>query len=198
MSLKKFVKISKVSNLSDARYCAGMMVDILGFDIHQSSEDYVSPTLFQEITNWVAGIQFAAECGGLSSNEVNDITNNYQVDFIQTDSLDVASMLGTRAILNWIISSKEDLHSLKEWLAGSNIQHIILDVANESLTSDTDSLLMANTDINWITGATISADNIESLNPLWTGIQLEGSKEDSPGLKDYDNVMDVLEALEID
>lgn len=33
MALKTFVKISGVNNLSDARYCAGMGVNQLGFNI---------------------------------------------------------------------------------------------------------------------------------------------------------------------
>ena len=41
MSLKYFVHVSSINNLSDARYCSGMMVNSLGFDI-----DYVFKSIF--------------------------------------------------------------------------------------------------------------------------------------------------------
>ena len=37
MSLKYFVHVSSISNLSDARYCSGMMVDSLGYNLDENS-----------------------------------------------------------------------------------------------------------------------------------------------------------------
>ena len=59
MALKTFVKISSVNNLSDARYCAGMGVDIIGFDLHEGSDHYVSPSKFKEIERWISGVKLA-------------------------------------------------------------------------------------------------------------------------------------------
>ena len=36
MKSKKFVKIRGVNNLSDARYCSGMMVDVIGFNLNSN------------------------------------------------------------------------------------------------------------------------------------------------------------------
>ena len=40
--LSTIVKISQVTNLSDAGYCAGMGVEMIGFMIDEDSESYVS------------------------------------------------------------------------------------------------------------------------------------------------------------
>ncbi|MFM1835376.1 MAG: hypothetical protein RJA04_63, partial [Bacteroidota bacterium] len=48
--LKTLVKVSAITNLSDARYCAGMGVDLLGFPLGKISIDQ-----FTEIRNWLAG-----------------------------------------------------------------------------------------------------------------------------------------------
>ena len=39
MSLKYFVHVSSISNLSDARYCSGMMVNSLGFNLDENSKN---------------------------------------------------------------------------------------------------------------------------------------------------------------
>jgi phosphoribosylanthranilate isomerase len=51
MALKTKVKAGNITNLSDARYCAGMGVDWLGFPA-----DVVNPDTFKEITNWVTSL----------------------------------------------------------------------------------------------------------------------------------------------
>ena len=61
MALKTKVKINRITNLTDARYCSGMYVDILGFSLEEGAPNYISPIQFQEITGWIAGIDFAAE-----------------------------------------------------------------------------------------------------------------------------------------
>ena len=42
MSLKYFVHVSSISNLSDARYCSGMMVDSLGYNLDENSNNILS------------------------------------------------------------------------------------------------------------------------------------------------------------
>ena len=56
MALSTFVKIDGVTNLSDARYCAGMYVDVLGFNLEESSQKFLNPTQYEEITGWVSGL----------------------------------------------------------------------------------------------------------------------------------------------
>jgi phosphoribosylanthranilate isomerase len=53
--LTKTVKISNVTNLSDARYCAGMGVEMLGFSIDEDSPNYISPKNSRiSVPGWLA------------------------------------------------------------------------------------------------------------------------------------------------
>src|SRR5258708_3649368 len=72
------VKVGKVTNLSEARYCAGMGVDFLSFPASS-----VDPKTFQEITGWVAGPKFGVE---IDSSTVEE----YKADFVEVpfDSID--------------------------------------------------------------------------------------------------------------
>lgn len=69
MALRSIVKVSHLSNLSDARYCAGMGVDMLGFDVLPESDSYMPPDIFQEIRGWIAGPRIVAELYGVKSRE---------------------------------------------------------------------------------------------------------------------------------
>ena len=52
MSLKYFVHVSSISNLSDARYCSGMMVDSLGYNLDENSNNILSIDSVKEISQW--------------------------------------------------------------------------------------------------------------------------------------------------
>ena len=53
--LKAKIKISQITNLTDARYFAAWGVDFLGFDINPESEHFSSPSIVAEISEWVEG-----------------------------------------------------------------------------------------------------------------------------------------------
>src|SRR5690606_35497353 len=72
MALKSFVKISEVNNLSDARYCAGMTVDLMGFDLCKESEYFISPETFMELTGWVSGPEFVGEFGLSTEDNIRE------------------------------------------------------------------------------------------------------------------------------
>jgi len=61
MALKTIVKISNVTNLSDARYCAGMGVELMGFNVDPQSDDYIDHIKFRQIIDWIEGVKFVAE-----------------------------------------------------------------------------------------------------------------------------------------
>src|SRR6185295_5858386 len=68
------VKVGKVTNLSEARYCAGMGVDYLSFPVSA-----VDPKKYLEITGWVAGPAFGVEV----ENDNLDLLPQYSGDFVQ-------------------------------------------------------------------------------------------------------------------
>ena len=52
MSLKCFVKVGSVNNLSDARYFSAMNVNLLGFKLMDKNEDSITLESLNEIKNW--------------------------------------------------------------------------------------------------------------------------------------------------
>ncbi len=61
MSLKTVVKVGNITNLSDARYCAGMGVDMIGFCLDKDTPHFVDSKTAQEIAGWIAGVSIVGE-----------------------------------------------------------------------------------------------------------------------------------------
>lgn len=206
MSLKTFVKIGSISSLSDARYCAGMMVDILGFNLEQGTNGYVSPETFQEITEWVAGVSFAGEFASAQTAEIKLAASNYKLDYLEIqniDQIEELSELPQKLIFRLIISGKNDLDSLKTKVsyASELVDLIIVACLEPSLSEDLYQILNeVSKDTKLIRSyglSEASADAVAS-DDVFYGIELEGSPEEKPGFKDYGAVMDILEVLEED
>lgn len=206
MSLKTFVKIGKIDNLSDARYCAGMMVDILGFNLQEGTEGYVSPENFSEISEWVAGVSFCGEFTNAQPAEVKLATTQYKIDYIEVQNVDLLeelSDLDAKLILKITLNSTDDLEKLNSQLelASGLVENVIITSLHPELsdaivaklaTIDTDLSILRGFDINEVSACEAADSNV------FSGIEVEGSPEDRPGFKDFGIVMDILEELEED
>jgi phosphoribosylanthranilate isomerase len=194
MALKTLVKVGKISNLSDARYCAGMSVDMLGFNVI-AGQDYVSPELFKEIRGWFTGPAVVAEAYGIGKHEdLASIVQQYLPDFIEGRLDDIRKLHSAFAsyILNTTYSEikahAEDLGIYRNQIAyliipGSTPVHEI-----EELSKEYKILLQVER----------STPDEVLYNSHIKGIAMQGSAEDKPGLKNYDALAEVLEKLELE
>ncbi|MDH5609833.1 MAG: N-(5'-phosphoribosyl)anthranilate isomerase [Cyclobacteriaceae bacterium] len=196
MALSVFVKISNISNLSDARYCAGMMADMLGFNLQQTSPDYIDPSRFMEITQWVSGVKLVGEYGTSAVDDIRLTYTDYPLDFLETsrfDQLEEICQLGIPVIFRLPLTESPAELATKIEYAAELVHTIILQTSNPvfpdapARTSGTTPFLLS---------APFTKENIQSLPGNWTGIELSGTPEERPGLKDYGLVMDILETLE--
>lgn len=201
MALKTFVKISNVSSLSDARYCAGMMVDLLGFNIDPSSESKVSATDYSEITEWVSGVSFVGEFSDASKDNICHALNEYSIDYIQIEDLSAVekiNLLGKPLIFKISIDTDDDLDQLKSKLSYLDelVQIIIIRSSNPALFDAIDAQIgYYNANLRLLKGYGVSENDHLAKFP---GIEMEATKEEKPGLKDYGDIMDVLESIEVD
>lgn len=77
------VKICGITNLADARYCAGAGADYLGFIQSESSPRYVNPELAGQIIEWVAGIQTVGVFVDAAPEYVNATAEAAGFDLVQ-------------------------------------------------------------------------------------------------------------------
>jgi phosphoribosylanthranilate isomerase len=202
--LTTLVKISNVTNLSDARYCAGMGVDMLGFSMDESAPDYVDPKKFNEIKSWVAGIQIVGETTAIDPEQIEQLLATYQPDLLQVEEsalLPYLSSFGKPLILR-IDVSQITLDQL-DMLVHAGIEgadYILLDSsAPVYLDGDLKTALQRFARrYPVLLGTGISVENVHTLlNELPVkGIALRGGEEERPGNKEFGELMDILEAIE--
>ncbi len=191
MSLKTKVKAGNITNLSDARYCAGMGVDWLGFPA-----DSIDPKTFAEITSWVTGPQFVLE---LSAGAIPESIAEYAVDIIQVNyqQLQKREILANHQLI--VALSLTDWNLAKAELKKNKdrIQHILMLNLTGNKTEDVNILteIAAHTDV-LISLEACPYSLHEILDFPITGINIAGNSELKPGLKDYTELADVLEQLE--
>lgn len=195
MRLKTKVKVGNITNLSDARYCSGMGVDLLGFPIG-TGNGKISMETFTEIAEWVAGPEFVLELSDAIDHDLlqkvtqMESITHIQLNLEQFNKVNIAQ-IGKPAI----ISTNMNEWKLKRAELGINtIAYLIL--------SDKNLVWSEIEDINKvipviIPHAHLPANSDPAAFPI-TGIALEGTDEDKPGQKNYDHLAEVLESLEID
>ncbi|MCW5910962.1 MAG: hypothetical protein KIT62_07805 [Cyclobacteriaceae bacterium] len=187
MALVTKVKAANITNLSDARYCAGMGVDWIGFPAAE-----VDAKLFREITGWLSGPQWVIEL----DKQPWPVLADYAAQVWQCSLNDFEEALR----LPGAVMVQLEAYRWKEAEAllrtnSDRIEAIIL-----SGFSGSDGKATALTIGQLFPVLVDMNENPHSLDEIlsWSvsGIQLHGSSEERPGLKDYAQLADVLEQLE--
>ncbi|GIV38338.1 MAG: hypothetical protein KatS3mg033_0138 [Thermonema sp.] len=212
MGLKTFVKVS-VNNLSDARYCAGMGVDMLGFCMEAENPNFVSPEKYFEIIGWLAGVEFVGEFHNYDLKQINKVLADYPVHGLQIDREDVLEELrqisintdvhGLPVLFRLYLHAHMNLFTIEPLLEKYHklVKMFVLESEVDRLTvAEMQQLKKLAEKYPILLGYGITPDNIQLLLsevPL-KGIALHGSDELRPGLKDFDELADILEAIEVD
>ncbi len=201
MALQTFVKVANISSLSDARYCAGMGVDILGFNINPTSDEKVSVEDFREIAEWVAGVSFAGEFGDCELNDIKEALKNYPLDYVEItniDQVEPVGLLGKPTIFKMTIDTMDQLSKLSSNLSYLDelVKLVIIKSSNTAIWDQIDEKIgFYNGNVKLLKGYGVGPNDTIGNFP---GLELEATKEEKPGFKDYGEVMDVLEAIEVD
>jgi len=205
MALKTFVKINHVTNLTDARYCSGMMVNLLGFSLIPEDPNYVNSDQFKEIAGWVSGVEMVGEFKWNSNLDLVETLKEYPgIKWIEYDRLEELENLTNqgysliyKANLHEIIHLEPQVSDLISKFG--MILHVFSE--NENLTdSEKESITSLSEKCQVILGSGINSENVLSTiqDLKLYGISLNGGTEIKAGLRDFDQMADILEKLEIE
>ena len=204
MALKTKVKINRITNLTDARYCSGMYVDILGFCLEKGSPHFVSPTQFQEITGWISGIDYAAEFAEEDAYTIERTLAEYPgITWIESGDLETLvqlNSLGKKLIYRVKIEELDTLLPKTDLLREHEIT-LHLTSINKSLSIDNEFIInKLSSQLNLFLGAGITPEKANSLCELpgLFGFALDSGDEIKPGLRDFDQLAAILENLELE
>ncbi len=203
MGLKLKVKVSEVNNLSDARYCAGMGVDMIGFHLDTNHPRFIELSSVREIVNWVHGINVVGEFSVINVDNINYLAEELNLDYVQLPSTVMAEEL---ARLNRPAIVRIDLRNGQEETVDQLLETLGAFVSFFLLESDEmDSIEALEVNLKrWasqypvILGIGIEKERLsfieDYINPA--AIALKGGDEIKPGLKNFDELAEILEELE--
>ncbi|MFL2997002.1 MAG: hypothetical protein ACJZ00_07685 [Cytophagales bacterium] len=198
MSLKYFVHVSSINNLSDARYCSGMMVNSLGFDLDKESKTKLPLENINEICKWVNGVDFVGEFNNSQSNYINEVINELDFNYISVNISNTIKSIDFDHQKIIIVLPEPNLISpgTNNYLRDNFPESRTLIIDN--LTKDSISKLELLTDNYEIIINPLETINITKsiLNKFDLGLLLKGSQEIKPGYKDYDSISDYLDAID--
>jgi phosphoribosylanthranilate isomerase len=205
MSLKTFVKINRVTNLTDARYCAGMNADVIGFSVEPDSPHHISPAQFGEITGWISGIDFAAEFKNTPSEEIKEVLIKYQgITWVESEQLEALFGLENQGLNLLYKQPIEEIDRIERELGSELKTHsIAVHLTSETGSLDDEKLAQVKTLSGYckvILGFGITSENAVELSayPGISGFALDSGDEIKPGLRDFDQLADILEILEVE
>lgn len=193
MALKTFVKVSGVNNLSDARYCAGMGVDLIGFNLDQSDPNFTSVDKFKEISDWLSGVEFVGEFGNSTLDQIVNGLNQYNLSAIEVNDYTLLKDLkNVKTILRIDI---EELYTVPHDL---KIDFLVVESRQWPSPMQMDQINKRTIGVKVLLDCIATQQNVYELLELTNihGISLTAGDEIRPGYKDYDELAEVLEALE--
>ena len=189
MALKTRVKVGNITNLSDARYCAGMGVDMLGYTVIPDREGFIPAKLYQEIRGWISGPSAVAELYGITNvADLEAVMEAYRPDYLEISASAlplIGNLPGPPLIV--AVENAGDVKALNQWKDRIAFVQVSDDAIIPSLPAQVDVLLFLKP------GTPV--ETIPYAPPI-QGIALTGSDEIRPGYKDYDELARVLEELE--
>lgn len=203
MGLQIPVKISGVNNLSDARYCAGMGVQWIGFCLDPTEAAYLPPDKVTEIAGWLAGVEFIGELG---NQDLPANITEYPLHYLQTDCPEKLATLqgyGLPLILRLPANSTEDLQQAAQVIEQHEtlVDFFLLEGNLNPDSKQTQELLQKLCEkFRLVLGLPFQAgtlsETLAAVRPH--GIALKGGFEIKPGLKEFDPIAEILEALEVE
>jgi phosphoribosylanthranilate isomerase len=201
MTLKSKVLVYEINNLSDARYCAGMGVDMLGFCINKESEKFQTPEKIKEMISWVSGSAIVLETGVLNTESL-DAIELIQPDYLlisQEDYKNSNQNITQIPIIQKLQIGASFYGNIENHLIEDADLYLLENNSLDSTSSIHNELMALCKKKNIILGFGIHPDTIDSIieDIKPSAIALKGGKEISPGLKSFDELADILEILEI-
>jgi len=205
MALRTLVKVNSINNLSHARFCAGIGVEFLGFNLCPGHEGFLSVQKFVELTGWLAGIKIVGEFFDAKPADILETVKSQELDYLETtqlDSLDELNQLQIPLILRLTLNSRTQPPGLAKTMnqTSQKVDYFLIDGDLNKRSPTVTELAQLGASHPLLLGAGITAQSVHHLldqSPI-AGIALSGGSEIKPGYYDFDQMAEILESIETD
>lgn len=208
------IKICGITNLEDARFAAGALVDYLGFIFYEKSPRFIEPGEAGAIINWLEGPDKVGVFVNQPLDDVNRIAKETGLDYVQLhgdESVEYCELV-EKPIIKVIHIQEETVpyllkHQIDQYSEVADF--LLFDTKIDGLwggtgkSFDWDMLTEADIDIPFFLSGGLNSENIreaiKTVHPY--AVDISSSLEQKPGLKDFEKIevfMDEMRALEAD
>ncbi len=190
---KKEILVKNISNLSEARYCAGMLVDFISFELDKNEVNFIDLKKYSEIKGWINGIKLLGNSASLTPNEIKELIKERDLDGFIFDysQIDLIELLDCKIKIAQIPINQ--LFTIDENIK-SKIDYII--IYGEKKDIDEDLLREIQLTIPVFLG--FNFENVTFNSENLSGFAFNGTIELKPGFSCYNMLMDALEYLDQD
>lgn len=206
------IKICGITNLEDARFAAGALVDYLGFIFYEKSPRYIEPGEAGAIINWIEGPEKVGVFVNQPLDDVNRIAKETGLDYVQLHGDESVEYCGLvdKPIIKVIHIEEETVdyllkHQVEQYAEVAD--YLLFDTKIEGKWGGTGTAFDWNIlkeigdDISFFLSGGLNAENIkqaiEIVQPF--AVDVSSSLEQKPGLKDFGKIeafMDEIQSLE--
>lgn len=178
--LSHSVYVGGINNLSDARYSAGMFVDQIGLPV--GGTNGLSQEKIQEIMGWLSGVRFVGQLHGIPDFSISELP----FDAFEVSTLSMYTWLKTQSNvpIGWRTTVQE-------------AQAIPTGVDFVVFEHGEDVHIAQFPEAYWELHPAFVQQEIWKKFPQMK-VALQGGIEERPGFSDFGDLIDVLEALELD
>lgn len=206
------IKICGITNLEDARFAAGALVDYLGFIFYEKSPRYIEPGEAGAIINWIEGPEKVGVFVNQPLDDVNRIAKETGLDYVQLhgdESVEYCELVD-KPIIKVIHIEEETVdyllkHQVEQYAEVAD--YLLFDTkidgkwGGTGTAFDWNILKKIGDDIPFFLSGGLSTDNIkkaiETVQPF--AVDVSSSLEQKPGLKDFGKIeafMDEIKGIE--
>jgi phosphoribosylanthranilate isomerase len=198
--LRVTVLVRHVTNLTDARFCAGMGVQLMAYPL--TGPHALTPDVVCELASWTSGVQRVGEIDatGRGATEINALADACELDYVLLTG--PATEL-TLAELNRPVIREVRLKDLEELPMFGEVSYAVLTGLTDVDLDDPHlptRLIEAPVPVLLAVPRPSRHDILGALEwlPTLKGFALNGGAEIRPGVRDFGLLGEALEALEIE
>lgn len=183
MPLKIPFKAGSITNLTDARFFAAYEVDYIGFCFDPQSPNYISPQNALAIKGWIHGPKIVAEFANQDLDNVQNIINFFEPDVLElSEEYFDATGFKIKSELPIIFKSNKENAQL---ISSNNILFILSEVENNFDLPVNQFPIMID----------ITNKEFDITQFIGEAIQIKGATEMEVGVRDYDELGELMEGL---
>lgn len=188
--LKTKIIAADITNLTDARYFAAWGVDYITFVGDPNSNRFIAPNQVKEIKDWLEGPTYAISYPGVDIDE----TVFEQLSVLEMDTYVLSRFINPSESINDALIIRE---IIEEDIKEQDEEILILKCEENTITTLKEHENFLSKNEVYLDG-NFSKDEIVDLLEKYriAGFVLRGGEEEKVGLKSFDELDEIMEALE--